>query len=402
VLVEVLVVATPVRSQGRQIAMFAIYSDISARKAAEQALRQSEARLASVIDHMLEGLVVLDEHLRIVRANPAFAAMFGQPLERLPGMPIVDFVHTPAGEAPADAARRFLSGLGAVTEREGVRNDGQVFPLQLQVYEAVTGEGRFLAANITDLTRQHEADRLKKRFIASVSHELRTPLTAIRGSLGLLAVGALGALPAEAHDLVRVAERNAVRLVGLVNDLLDIERIESGLLSITRRRFPLQYAVDRAIEGVGPIAEESGISIVAAATRLEAWADEDRVVQVLVNLLGNAIKFSPRDTRVDVEAELDGRFVRVTVRDSGRGVPPALQEIIFHPFRQVEESDTRQHGGSGVGLAICRALVEQHGGRIGVESMPGRGAAFWFTLPLRPDQEPSGPDDATAPREPLH
>jgi PAS domain S-box-containing protein len=374
--------------QGRPIRASGTHLDITTRKTAEQALRQSETRLASVIDHMLEGLVVLDDRQRIVRANPAFATIFGRDLEQLRGTPIVALIPPPPDHRPDDAAGFLRASLGQVTEREGLRRDGEVFPLQLQAYEVATPEGRYLAAHVTDLTGQREADRLKKRFIASVSHELRTPLTAIRGSLGLLALGQFGDLPAEARDLVGVAERNAVRLVGIINDLLDFERIETGLLSLARRRVPLSRAIARALEAVGPLADESGIVLSAPDTDVEVWADEERLIQVLVNLVGNAIKFSPRASRVDVDAAADGTVARVTVRDRGRGIPPAQQEIIFHPFRQVDESDARRHGGSGVGLAICRAIVAQHGGTIGVDSAPGQGAAFWFTVPLHPGEPP--------------
>jgi len=376
---------------GQPIRVCGTYLDISERKRAEQELRQSETRLASVIDHMLEGLVVLDDQLRIVRANPAFASIFGHDLERLPGTPIGDLIPAPSDRDPGEGAELFRAALGKVTEREGRRRGGEVFPLQMQVYEVATPEGRLIAAHVSDLTRQREADRLKRRFIASVSHELRTPLTAIRGSLGLLALGGLGHLSPDARDLVQVAERNAVRLVAIVNDLLDFERIETGLLSLSRQRFPLERAIERALEAVRPLAVESRIALVSPPTPVEVWGDEDRLVQVLVNLVDNAIKFSPHDARVDVEARTDGAFARVSVRDRGRGVPEHLQEIIFHPFRQAEGSDTRRQGGSGVGLAICRGIVAQHGGEIGVDSVPGQGAAFWFTVPLSPHEDPPAP-----------
>ena len=358
------------------------------RKRAEQALRQGEARLASVIDNMLEGMVIVDDQLRIVRANRAFARMFGYPLDALHDTNITELM-PPESEYqdPASLSRLYRQSLGRVTEHEGRRRNGELFPLELQLYEVETPEGRVIAAHARDLTQERESDRLKKRFVASVSHELRTPLTAIRGSLGLLALGKLGELSEDAQEVVQIAERNAVRLVGIINDLLDFERMQAGLLALSQKVFPLARALDRSLEVVQALADESGITLAPSPTGLDVWADEERIIQVLVNLVGNAIKFSPRGTQIDLWGERRGQFALVQVRDRGRGVPENLREIIFQPFRQAEESDARKKGGSGVGLAICRAIVSQHGGEMGVESAPGEGSVFWFTVPLRPNDD---------------
>lgn len=370
-------VVTTLSTLARQIGQFI------ERKHATEALRQSETRLRSVIDYMLEGLVVVGDDLRILEANPAFARMFGFPLEELIGLPIVRLMPLrPEYQEPASLAGLFRQSVGRVTEREGRRRTGEIFPLQLQLYEVGTPEGRVLAGHVRDLSQEREADRLKKQFVASVSHELRTPLTAIRGSLGLLSQGAVGPLPPDAAEVVGMAERNAVRLVGIINDLLDFERIQSGILSVTPALFPLDLAIERACESVEALAQQSGISVTTAPSGVEVWADEARIVQVLVNLVANAIKFSPAGTQVDVTVTRGTEHAEVRVRDHGRGVPADLQEMIFQPFRQAEESDARTHGGSGIGLAICRAIVAQHGGDIGVESHAGAGSTFWFTIPL--------------------
>ena len=337
---------------------------------------------------MLEGMVIVDDQLRIVRANPAFARMFGYSLDALHDTDITELMpERPEYPDLASRSRPYRQSLGRVTEHEGRRWNGELFPLELQLYEVETPEGRFIAAHARDLTQERESDRLKKRFVASVSHELRTPLTAIRGSLGLLAKGKLGELSPGARQVVQIAERNAVRLVGIINDLLDFERIQAGLLALTQKMFPLARAFDRSLEAVQALADESGITLAPSPTGLDVWGDEDRIIQVLVNLVGNAVKFSPRGTQIDVWAERREPFALVQVRDRGRGVPENLREIIFQPFRQAEESDARKKGGSGVGLAICRAIVSQHGGEMGVESAPGEGSVFWFTVPLRPNDD---------------
>lgn len=375
-------VVDTLRSVARQIGSFIQQSQ------ADQALKQSETRLRSTIDNMLEGLVLVGDEQRIIQANAAFAAMFGYRQDELVGMSSIRLMPArPEYQDPAKLAEVYAASLGRASEHEGRRKSGQTFPLQIQIYEVPTPHGTLVAAHVRDLSQEREAERLKKRFVASVSHELRTPLTAIRGSLGLLAKGAVGELPAEAKDVVSMAERNAVRLVGIINDLLDFERLQAGLLTLARAMFRVDEAVVRATESVGELARESDIVIVHPPGGLEAWGDEARVVQVLVNLLGNAIKFSPAGSRVDVGTSRQGGFVEVRVRDRGRGVPESLRDVIFRPFRQVEDSDARRHGGSGMGLAISRAIVEQHGGRIGVESQPGQGSTFWFTLPLEPGGE---------------
>jgi len=214
-----------------------------------------------------------------------------------------------------------------------------------------------------------------------VSHELRTPLTSLRGSLGLLTLGVLGELPGPAREVVSIAERNTTRLVSLINDILDLERIQAGQLALDQRPTPLAAVLRSARETVDALAGQHEIAIEVPDADDLVLGDHDRLVQVAVNLLSNAIKFSPPGSPVLVEARREGHMVRVSVSDRGRGVPATLREAIFEPFRQVESNDARLKGGSGLGLSICRAIVEQHGGTIGVEAHDGPGATFWFTLP---------------------
>jgi signal transduction histidine kinase len=225
-------------------------------------------------------------------------------------------------------------------------------------------------------------DRLKSEFVSTVSHELRTPLTSIRGSLGLLSAGVLGEFPTQARDIIDLAQRNAVRLTALINDILDFERLESGRVEMEIDDVDLQPLFEKSMESVRPVADDQMISIVCAPTALRVRADADRIVQVLVNLLSNALKFSPAGSEVGVWAEARGsNQVRIFVRDRGTGIPVEDHLRIFERFAQVETSDQRGTGGTGLGLAICKAIVEHHGGSIGVDSAPGEGSTFWFELP---------------------
>ena len=352
------------------------------RKQAEEAARQSEARMRAVIDNMLEGLMIVGADLRVLEANDAFARIFGFDRQELSGMPINRLLpDRPENQDRDRLAERYRRLLGRVTEHEGRRRNGEIFPVELQIYKVAAPEGDLFAANVRDLSQERNSDRLKEQFVASVSHELRTPLTAIRGALGLLLAEVTGPLPDATRDMIAMAERNAVRLVGIIDDLLDFERLQLGLLPLVSAAFPLERAIDRAIESVAAMAREASITVVATPASVSVFADEARVIQVLVNLLSNAVKFSPPGSLVEVLVAEDDTFAEVCVRDYGRGVPAPLREAIFEPFRQVEGSDARRHRGAGLGLAICRSIVGQHGGEINVECPADGGSIFWFTLP---------------------
>ena len=228
--------------------------------------------------------------------------------------------------------------------------------------------------------RLQKVERLKNGFLSTVSHELRTPLTSIRGSLGLLASGAVGALSDEGVEVVAIAERNAVRLITLINDILDIERLETGTVELQFAQVSVESILRRAMESLPAFGQTHGITVEAPEVSSMIWADADRIVQVLVNLLSNAVKFSPSGGVVTIGVGLRENWVEFRVTDRGRGVPAAHRQMIFERFRQVETSDAREKGGTGLGLAICKSIIEQHGGTIGVESEEGRGSTFWFRV----------------------
>ena len=194
--------------------------------------------------------------------------------------------------------------------------------------------------------------------------------------------------------MIAVAERNVLRLVRLINDILDLERFDSGRVEMHFDAVPLDSIFTRSLEAVRSFAEQEGVTLETSPTTAQVWADGDRLVQVLVNLLSNAVKFSPRGGVVSLSASREQGGSRVRVRDQGRGIPASFREAIFERFRQVEASDARQKGGSGLGLAICKTIIEQHGGSIGVESAEGKGSEFWVWLPdspRAPRQEPAQP-----------
>ncbi len=235
--------------------------------------------------------------------------------------------------------------------------------------------------------RLQELDRLKSEFLSNVSHELRTPLNAIKGSIDNLLDGAAGPVAGEQRTVLARAKGSADRLVRLVNDLLDLARIEAGKVELSRRPVRLREAVTEALDAARPLAEERHLRLefTAPAQEVLVSADRDRLHQVLMNLLSNAIKFSPPGARVWVEVAREGAEVaRTDVRDEGEGIPEAEQERIFDKFQQVSPGPSGKRAGSGLGLAIAKSLIELQGGRIWVRSSPGQGSTFSFTLPAMP------------------
>jgi len=239
-----------------------------------------------------------------------------------------------------------------------------------------------VAGLMEDITRYHRVEKLRNQFVSLVSHELRTPLTSIRGALGLVASGRLGPLPDDSQEMLDIALRNTERLGRLLDDVLDLEQMESGRLTMAKQPCGARGLVDQAATGMRPMAAQATVRLQAAGPDTTVVADPGRVVQALANLLGNAIKFSPPGATVWVSAEPRRGEVLIRVKDQGRGIPPDTLEVIFGRFRQVDSSDARDKGGSGLGLAICRSIIEQHDGRIWVQSTLEEGSTFSFTLPL--------------------
>jgi signal transduction histidine kinase len=235
-----------------------------------------------------------------------------------------------------------------------------------------------------DISSRYALDRLKDEFISTVSHELRTSLTAIRGALGLLSHGSLVTLNDKSANLLRIALANSERLLRLINDILDLERMQSGRDRLVFRKVQLAQIVRQSIDCMVPVAEAAGVQLIHDATQAEVAADPDRLLQVLTNLLSNAIKFSPKNSTVSVLMRPDPNGVTLSVVDPGRGIPADKLETVFGRFQQVDASDARQKGGTGLGLAICRTIVHQHSGRIWAERNPVRGTSFRVFLPYKP------------------
>ncbi len=237
---------------------------------------------------------------------------------------------------------------------------------------------------VEDITERRAVELMKDEFVSVVSHELRTPLTSIHGALDLLAGGLLGSLPEKGQRLLDIAVNNTNRLVRLVNDILDVERMKSGKITMQKQVCDAAALMTQAADEMRVVAEKAGIPLVISPQSAQVWADPDRIVQTLTNLLSNAIKFSLPGATVRLSTESQGEQILFQIEDQGRGIPADKLESIFGRFQQVDSSDSRKKGGTGLGLTICRNIVQQHGGRIWVESTLGKGSTFFFTLPAPP------------------
>jgi PAS domain S-box-containing protein len=353
---------------------------------AEELYRQQEILLDSVAD----GICGVDRHGMVSFANPAAARLLGAPAAKLTGKSVHELLH---GSMPANLAcaedcplRRAGESHKASADEDTIyRADATSFPAEYAL-TPILDRGRFSGSVLSfrDISQRYALDRLKDEFISTVSHELRTPLTSIRGALGLLSSGILGEMNDKAANLLRIASTNSDRLVRLINDILDLERIQSGREPLAFRPVKLAEIVRQAIDGMAPVAEAAGVQLIHDTTKVEIAADPDRLLQVLTNLLSNAIKFSPPNSTISVMLRPGANGVTLSVIDQGRGIPEDKLEAVFGRFQQVDASDSRQKGGSGLGLAICRTIVVQHSGRIWAERNPVRGTTFRVFLPYKP------------------
>ncbi len=272
------------------------------------------------------------------------------------------------------------------TEWTYIRKDGTRLPVMLAI-SAVWDEDEQLAGFVGiahDLSERKKIERLKNEFISTLSHELRTPLTSIRGSLGLLAGGAAGEIPVTAKSLLDIANKNCDRLVRLINDILDVEKIESGTMRFEPVVQPLLALVEHAVAATNAFAQQFQVSfdLRSDVGEMHVAVDADRLSQVIVNLLSNASKFAPANDVVEIRLQRRDGVARLSVIDHGIGIPREFRDRIFQKFAQADATDSRQKGGTGLGLNISKAIIEQHRGKLDFLSEPGVRTEFFFDLPL--------------------
>jgi PAS domain S-box-containing protein len=352
----------------------------------------NEIRVQTILEAAQDAFIGVDLHGLITDWNSKAEDMFGWSRDEATGRSLTTTIVPERFQAEyRDALRTFHeSGKGDYINRRFERTvgnrKGEEFTVEMTVGLAGTSETCFFSIFLHDISDRKAVERMKNEFVSTVSHELRTPLTSIRGSLGLLTGGLGGEFSPQAKSLLDIANKNCERLVRMVNDVLDLEKIESGNMRfdmVTQALLPL---VEQAVDDTHGFAQQFGVKIElhCDVPQAQVTVDRDRMIQVLVNLLSNAIKFSPAGSAVEVRigSESMADNVRVTVTDHGKGIPEEFRSRIFQKFAQVDSSDTRQKGGTGLGLSICKCIVEEHGGHINFRSDTGRGSAFYVDLPV--------------------
>jgi PAS domain S-box-containing protein len=379
-----------VREPGTHGLFVAIVRDITERHRADHDLRESTERMRAIVETVVDGIITINDHGTIETFNPAAERIFGYRQDEVVGRNVNMLMPAPYHDEHdgylknyRDSGVRKIIGIGR--EVVGRRKNGSDFPIELAVSEMKLGATRMFTGIVRDITERKKVDRMKSEFVSTVSHELRTPLTSILGSLGLVAGGMAGALPPQAKGLVEIAHNNSERLVRLINDILDVEKIESGNMRFDLRSQPLMPLVRHAIEANEAYARQYDVRIELNAGGMEGvsvLADSDRFMQVMSNLLSNAAKFSPARSVINVTVTGAPRTtgVRITVSDQGPGIPAAFHERMFQKFAQADSSDTRKKGGTGLGLSIARAIARRSGGDLTFDSLPGHGASFHFDM----------------------
>jgi signal transduction histidine kinase len=266
---------------------------------------------------------------------------------------------------------------------EGIKKDGSHFPIEISVTQMSVDTRQLHTCIIRDITERKKVEKLKNEFVSLVSHELRTPLTSIIGSLGLVAGGATGAISENSKSMIEIAYRNSERLLNLINDILDIDKLESGKMRFNCRALEIMPLIEQALESNAGYAGKYHVkfTINHSLPKTMVCVDSDRFIQVMSNLISNAAKYSPTAGTVEISVKHHENLIRISVIDYGSGIPDAFRDKVFQKFSQADSSDTRQKGGTGLGLNITKAMVEKMGGKISFESKIETGTRFHVDLP---------------------
>jgi len=379
-----------------------IVRDISQRKDTEEKLRELLARTKAILDTIVDGVITISDRGLIETVNPAAEKIFGYKLDELAGKNVSMLMPNPYRAEHDQYLNNYLSTgekkiIGIGREVTGLRKNGSTFPLELAISEMEVNGLRMFTGIVRDISERKETEdqlrsamrrvheqQIKDEFIATVSHELRTPLTSIKASLELIIGGAIDKKSSQADMLINIAHKNSDRLLLLINDILDISKIESEKMQFNRQDIRVKPFLETAIFDNQAYAKKHQVKFVLKQCpgSLYINVDPDRLMQVMSNLMSNAAKFSHHDSIVEISADNINGSVRIAVCDKGRGIPKDFQNRVFDKFTQADTSDKREINGTGLGLHISKAIVEQHDGTLSFVSTPGKGSEFYIDLSM--------------------
>jgi PAS domain S-box-containing protein len=377
-------------NDGLKIKTEELQTTLADLQTAQNQILESERKFQAIFDHSFQFIGLTSPDGVLLEVNRTALEFVGVSRSDVIGLP---FWETPWWTNSTELQERLKQAVHDAAQGKFVRFEtshasktGNILEVDFSLKPVLDNSGAvvLLIPEGRDITEKKQAEVRVSEFYSTVSHELRTPLTSIRGSLGLIGGGLAGPITDKTQTLVTIACEESDRLIRLINDILDLRKIEAGMLELRMSNIRPFDLVERTIKNLSGIASRAGINLLTNddldVPSLDC--DQDRIIQVLTNIVSNAIKFSARGQEVSIAVSGNHHVVRFSIQDSGPGIPPEQEHKLFGKFQQIDQSDRRNKDGSGLGLAISKALVEQHGGTIGFDNRPEGGTTFWFELPL--------------------
>ncbi len=345
-----------------------------------KALTEAVDREKAVVENAMDVICTLDDAGKFRSVNASALNSWGYSEDELLGRRLLSILHEKDIESTNTAFATTLDGIETKPiENRIKRKDGSIAHTLWSIRSS--SERSMLFCVVHDISERKEIERLKDDFVAMISHDLRTPLSTMQFTLTLAHQGVWGELSNNGKERIDKALRSATRLLDLINQLLVVQKLESGTMEIDSRECALSTIFSEATHSLSAFAEQHNVRLDVAPTDLSVYCDPDRIIQVVINLVANAIKFSAPGAVVNVAVEEIDNETEVRITDTGKGIPESHQAVIFERFKQVDRTDESEKKGTGLGLAICKLIVEAHGGTIGVNSAEGQGSTFWFRLP---------------------
>ncbi len=355
-----------------------------------EAIEEAARKELAIVENAVDVICSLDARATFIAVSPAATRVFGYRPDQLVGSKLAKLVLPEDIDQAFENFQKIIHGQSSPPiETRVQKKDGSIVDILWSAHWSKSEGSMFCVAH--DITERKKAERIKQEVLAMVSHDLRTPLATVRGFLEMLEGGLFGDLNERGQHLLTVADRSTLRMLTLIKDLLEIERLEAGMLELHKTTVSLDSVFEHSVQAVQSLSTDKSVSVEIISSSALVEADEDRLVQVVVNLLTNAIKFSSPRGIVQVFANQSKSNAEISVRDQGRGIPRSQIKNIFDRFKQVETTDATEKSGTGLGLAICKALVELHGGTIKVNSEEGQGSTFTFTIPLSASGQGTAP-----------